>query len=58
MHAHVLDIVSRQRALNFTPGTHWSYSNTGFNLAAILVPRLLASASGHDLLRTYLKRLD
>ena len=23
-HAHVLDIVSRQKALNFTPGTQWS----------------------------------
>ena len=32
-HAHVLDIVSRQRAPNFTPGTHYSYSNTGYNLA-------------------------
>ena len=39
-HAHVLDIVSRQRSLNFTPGTHWSYSNTGFNLAAIIVSRV------------------
>lgn len=39
-HAHVLDTVSRQRALNFTPGTHWSYSNTGYNLAAILVSRV------------------
>ena len=39
-HAHVLDIVSRQKALNFTPGTEWSYSNTGFNLAAIIVDRL------------------
>jgi CubicO group peptidase (beta-lactamase class C family) len=39
-HAHVLDIVSRQRSLNFTPGTHWSYSNTGYNLAAILVARV------------------
>jgi len=39
-HAHVLDIVSRQRALNFTPGTDWSYSNTGFNLAAIIVSRV------------------
>ena len=36
-HAHVLDIVSRQQSLNFTPGTHWSYSNTGFNLAAMIV---------------------
>jgi CubicO group peptidase (beta-lactamase class C family) len=39
-HAHVLEIVSRQRALNFTPGTQWSYSNTGFNLAAIIVQRV------------------
>jgi len=37
---HVLEIVSRQKALNFTPGTHWSYSNTGFNLAAIIVSRV------------------
>ena len=39
-HAHVLDIVSRQKSLNFEPGEHWSYSNTGFNLAAILVSRV------------------
>ncbi|MBI3492775.1 MAG: beta-lactamase family protein, partial [Acidobacteria bacterium] len=39
-HAHVLEIVSHQKALNFTPGTRWSYSNTGFNLAAIIVARV------------------
>ena len=39
-HAHVLEIVSRQRSLNFEPGTKWSYSNTGFNLAAIIVSRV------------------
>ncbi len=39
-HAHVLDIVSRQRSLNFPSGTNWSYSNTGFNLAAIIVQRV------------------
>lgn len=39
-HAHVLEIVSRQKALNFTPGTKWSYSNTGFNLAAMIVARV------------------
>ncbi len=39
-HAHVLEIVSRQRSLNFTPGTRWSYSNTGYNLAAIIVSRV------------------
>jgi len=39
-HAHVLEIVSRQKSLNFDPGTKWSYSNTGFNLAAIIVSRV------------------
>jgi len=39
-HAHVLEIVSRQKALNFPPGTRWSYSNTGFNLSAIIVERV------------------
>ena len=39
-HGHVLDILSRQKALNFEPGTRWSYSNSGFNLAAILVSRV------------------
>jgi CubicO group peptidase (beta-lactamase class C family) len=39
-HAHVLEIVSRQKALNFNPGTDWSYSNTGYNLAAIIVSRV------------------
>ena len=39
-HAHVLDIASRQKSLNFTPGTNWSYSNTGYNLAAIIVSRV------------------
>jgi CubicO group peptidase (beta-lactamase class C family) len=39
-HAHVLEIVHHQKALNFTPGTRWSYSNTGYNLAAIIVERV------------------
>jgi CubicO group peptidase (beta-lactamase class C family) len=39
-HDHVLDIVSHQLHLNFDPGTNWSYSNTGYNLAAILVSRV------------------
>jgi CubicO group peptidase (beta-lactamase class C family) len=39
-HAHVLEIVSRQRALNYPPGAEYSYTNTGFNLAAILVSRV------------------
>jgi len=39
-HAHVVDILSRQMALNFTPGTRWSYSNSGYNLAAVIVSRV------------------
>jgi CubicO group peptidase (beta-lactamase class C family) len=39
-HAHVLEIVGRQTALNFAPGTRWSYTNTGFNLAAMIVERV------------------
>ncbi len=37
---HVLEIAARQRSLNFTPGTNWSYSNTGYNLAAMIVSRV------------------
>jgi CubicO group peptidase (beta-lactamase class C family) len=39
-HAHVLEIASRQRSLNFPSGTQYSYSNTGYNLSAILVSRV------------------
>lgn len=39
-HAHVLDIVSRQRALNFPSGSEYSYSNTGYNLQAMIVERV------------------
>jgi CubicO group peptidase (beta-lactamase class C family) len=43
-HSHVLDIVSRQRSLNFTPGDQYSYSNTGYNLAAIIVERVTGTS--------------
>jgi CubicO group peptidase (beta-lactamase class C family) len=36
----VLDITARQKELNFAPGTHYLYSNTNFNLAAIIVSRV------------------
>jgi CubicO group peptidase (beta-lactamase class C family) len=39
-HAHVVEILGRQRALNFTPGTRYSYSNSGYNLAAVIVARV------------------
>jgi hypothetical protein len=47
----VLDILSRQRSLNFPPGTRWSYSNSGYNLAAILVSRV-SGMSFADFTRT------
>ena len=37
---NVLDIAIRQKALNYRPGTEYSYTNTGFNLLAILVGRV------------------
>jgi CubicO group peptidase (beta-lactamase class C family) len=39
-HAHVLEILSRQKSLNYAPGAEYSYSNSGYNLAAILVSRV------------------
>ncbi|MDQ4081024.1 MAG: serine hydrolase [Gemmatimonadota bacterium] len=50
-HAHVLDIVKRQRALNFKPGTEYLYSNTGYNLLAIIVERV-SGRSFADFTRT------
>jgi hypothetical protein len=37
---HVLDIASRQLSLNYPPGEYYSYTNTGYNLQAILVERV------------------
>ncbi|WP_419948314.1 serine hydrolase domain-containing protein [Candidatus Palauibacter sp.] len=39
-HKHALDIASRQRALNYDPGRYYSYTNTGYNLQALLVERV------------------
>jgi len=36
----VLEITVRQKALNYKPGDAWSYTNTGYNLLAILVQRV------------------
>ena len=35
-----LDVIIHQRALDFTPGAEYSYSNSGYNLAAIIVERV------------------
>jgi CubicO group peptidase (beta-lactamase class C family) len=36
----VLNVAARQKALNYAPGTAWSYTNTGYNLLAIVVERV------------------
>src|SRR5713101_1070258 len=35
-----LQIISRQKALNFAPGSDWLYSNTGFFLLSVIVKRV------------------
>ncbi len=37
---HALIIAARQRALNHPPGAQFSYTNTGYNLLALLVSRI------------------
>jgi CubicO group peptidase (beta-lactamase class C family) len=39
-HEHVLEILSRQRELNYPAGAYWSYTNSGYNLQAIIVERV------------------
>ena len=38
--ADVMDIVPRQTALNFAPGSEYLYSNTGFTLLGVIVKRV------------------
>lgn len=38
-HDDVIDILSRQTRLNFPPGLEYSYSNSGYNLLAVVVDR-------------------
>ncbi len=40
----VLDIISRQTALNFEPGERYLYSNTGFTLLAVVVERVTGTS--------------
>lgn len=40
-HDHVIDIISRQSRLNFDPGEFYSYSNSGYNLAVLIVEEII-----------------
>jgi CubicO group peptidase (beta-lactamase class C family) len=39
----LLRLAAKQRALNFDPGTAYSYTNTGFNISTILIERALGN---------------
>lgn len=39
-HEHVLAVAARQRSLNYPPGEFYSYTNTGYNLQAVIVERV------------------
>jgi CubicO group peptidase (beta-lactamase class C family) len=39
-HDDVLDILAHQRALNYPPGDRYSYTNSGYNLLAIIISRV------------------
>lgn len=51
--AHAVALLAQQRALNFAPGTNWSYSNSGYILAAEVVARV----SGKSLAQFSMERL-
>jgi CubicO group peptidase (beta-lactamase class C family) len=42
----VLDLILRQRGLNFLPGEEWSYSNSGYVLAKEIVARISGTSFG------------
>src|SRR5437660_8850652 len=41
-----LQIIFRQKALNFAPGSDWLYSNTGFFLLSVIVKRVSGKTLG------------
>jgi CubicO group peptidase (beta-lactamase class C family) len=42
--ADALAIIARQRSLNYEPGAEYSYTNSGYNLLAIIVERVSGSS--------------
>jgi CubicO group peptidase (beta-lactamase class C family) len=52
-----LDVITHQGALDFTPGAEYSYSNSGYNLAAIIVERVSKQKFGDFLAERIFKPL-
>ena len=52
-----LDVMSRQKSLDFKPGAEYSYSNSGYNLAAIIVERVSKQKFGDFLKERLFKPL-
>lgn len=52
-----LDVMTHQKALDFKPGDEYSYSNSGYNLAAIIVERVSKQKFGDFLTERLLKPL-
>lgn len=52
-----LDVIAHQKALDFKPGNEYSYSNSGYNLAAIIVERVSKQKFGDFLAERLLKPL-
>lgn len=44
--ADALKMIVRQKALNFTPGDEWLYSNSGYVLASLIVERVSGESLG------------
>lgn len=53
--AHVLDVICQQKGLNFPPGDQYGYSNSNYNLLAIIVERV-SGKTLEDFTRVHLFR--
>jgi CubicO group peptidase (beta-lactamase class C family) len=47
--AEVLSLLKQEKTTNFAPGTHWSYSNSGYAVLAMVVERLSGKPFGQFL---------
>ena len=45
----VLALLKQEKSTNFAPGTHWSYSNSGYAVLALIVEKVSAEAFGQFL---------